>query len=344
MIKYIQEKYIDYIELKNILKHTEQTNQFTNLGPAKRMLEKKLEQLLRIDDTKSVVCTANGTLALHAIYLYFKNKNIRWVSPSFTFPSCVVGGFNCELVDIDHTYTMSLSEDNFSKYEGFIITNLFGTYPHNIGDWIDKCKKHRKILVFDNASSSLTNFQDTNICNLGDFSFGSLHHTKSIGFGEGGFLVCDKSLYSEFNRICGFGFKYEEGERKFGVNSSNFKMSDITAGCILQHINRYSVKKHEEIQEYFLHNIERIEGVEVFNYKKGVFLGNLPVLFEKNANKKFFIDRGIEAQKYYKPIKNTKNSNDLFCKIINFPLHTDVSIEDANQIIKAIKEYSRSTV
>ena len=197
MIKYIQNKKINFSLLKKNLEKSHETNQFTNMGCAKRELELILEDILNISSDKAVVCVSNGTLALHAIYLYFKEKNIKWVSPSFTFPSCIVGGFECDIVDIDETYTMKLNEENLKKYDGFIITNLFGTYPENINEWISACKENKKILIFDNASSPLSTVNGVNICNLGDFSFGSLHHTKSLGFGEGGFLVCNKDLYNE---------------------------------------------------------------------------------------------------------------------------------------------------
>ena len=339
MIKYIQEKKIDYDAFKDILSNTEKTNQFTNLGPAKRSLELELEKILNIESDKAVVCVSNGTLALHAIYLYInkKNPNAKIVTPSFTFPSCIVGGFNCDVVDIDETYSMELSKDNLKKYDVFVITNLFGTYPGNILDWVDACKKNKKTLIFDNAGSPLTKINGINFCNLGDFAFGSLHHTKYMGFGEGGFLVCKKDLYLEFNRICGFGFEIKNGERIFNKNSSNYKMSDVAAASILQHINSYDLSRHLELQNFFLEQLSNVAGAKIFNYKPGVFFGNIPVVFDKNIEKSFFVKRGIEAQKYYKPLNNSIKSADLYSKIINFPLNTSLKEKDIVKIIKEIK-------
>ena len=46
MIRYIQEKKIDYSLFKEILSDSSATNQFTNNGPAKLELEKKIKHVL----------------------------------------------------------------------------------------------------------------------------------------------------------------------------------------------------------------------------------------------------------------------------------------------------------
>lgn len=210
MIKYIQQKQIDFELLQELLTDSISLNQFTNRGPTKYALEQELTKLLGITSNKKVVTVTNGTLALHALMLFYDKqykKQIKWVTPSFTFPSCVVGKFKADILDINlETYTIEINEDIFNKYDGFIITNLFGTYPKNIQQWIEECKKYNKILIFDNASSPMTNINGVNINNFGNCSFGSLHHTKYLGFGEGGFLVIDEEYYDEINAILGFGF------------------------------------------------------------------------------------------------------------------------------------------
>ena len=192
MIRFVQNKNIDIFLFEEIIRDSGKSNHFTNNGPAKFALERKLEELLDIGCDKAVLCVANGTLALHSIYLFLNKKygKLKFVSPSFTFPSCSVSNWGIQILDIENkNYTIPLTEENLDKYDAFIITNLFGTYPKNIDQWISKCKVKNKILIFDNASSPLSKVGGVNICNLGDFSFGSLHHTKYLGFGEGGFLV-----------------------------------------------------------------------------------------------------------------------------------------------------------
>ena len=76
-------------------------------------------------------------------------------------------------------------------------------------------EKNDKILILDNASSPLSLLRGKNISTLGDATFGSLHHTKYLGFGEGGFAVIDSKNYRELNSITNFGFK---GRKKFNKN------------------------------------------------------------------------------------------------------------------------------
>lgn len=342
MIKYIQMKSVDYDELKGIWAASESSNQFTNMGPAKYSLERRLEALLEISEDKSVVCCSNGTLALHTIFLFLEKKGIvKKVSPAFTFPSCDVGNFRTRVVDIDlENYTMNLSEAIDDDI--VIITNLFGTYPGNIKEIISFCKKENKVLIFDNASCPLTKIDGINFMNLGDYSFGSLHHTKHIGFGEGGFIVCPKSEREDLERVMGFGFKPNAKNREYGALSSNYKMSDVAAGAILQHINRYDFKSLMSVQKRFVEFVESLDGVTVFNYRDGVVLGNLPLLFDRSADKMFFMNSGVEAHKYYYPLKNLPNSMYVYDRILNLPLRSDMSDYEIDSICNAIEAYVKN--
>lgn len=341
MIKYIQKKNIDFDKIKNILSDSISLNHFTNRGPAKYLLENELQKILNIESSKRVVCAGNGTLALHALMFFYEKKikrKIKWATPSFTFPSSVVGKFNASILDIEmDSYTIPLNDKNLNKFDGFIITNLFGTYPNNINDWILECKKREKILIFDNASSPLSTLDGVNICNLGDSSFGSLHHTKYLGFGEGGFIVIDKEYYDEINSILGFGFDGTTVKRIHSKYSSNFKISDISSSFILQHLQQYNLEKHKKVQDLFVEQIFNIEKIQIFNYNKNIIYGNLPILYEKHGDNTFFRDQGVEAHKYYYPLKKTKNSIKLFEKIVNLPLHSDLTEFEIENIVSIIK-------
>lgn len=341
MIKYIEHKKIDYEKVKLFLEKSEQSNMLTNRGPAKFELEKKLSEVLGISKNKRVVCVANGTLALHSIYFYllkkYKNK-VKFVTPSFTFPSSVVGLFKTNVLDINlETYTIPLTKENINKYDVFILTNLFGTYPSNLLEWQDICKKNNKILILDNASSPLTEIENININNFGDFSFGSLHHTKFLGFGEGGYIVVDENLYNEFNNIMGFGFDISTTKRIYSKYSSNYKMCDVNAAFIHQHISNYNILTHINVQKEFIKRINDIEEVKIFNYVDGVVYGNLPILFNKPINHLYFKDKNIECNKYYYPLVKHKNSLLLYEKIVNFPLHQKITEYEIDIIVSLIK-------
>ena len=290
--------------------------------------------MINLPDGKKVLCASNGTTALHAFMFYYDaicGSARKWASPAFTFPSCSVNKSNTDIYDIDSS-TFTIDEYYANKYDGVIITNLFGTvipYKNDFG-----------LTIYDNASSFMSKDKNgKNISLMGDVSFSSLHHTKTLGFGEGGFLVLDSKLYDEVQRLLGFGFN---DARDYKVLSSNFKMSDVAAAFILQHMDSYSIEKHLAIQDTFIDRLIGKSGYKLFNYSAGVFYGNLPIIFDKPADIKYFRDRGIEANKYYKPLVGFANSMNLYKRIINFSLHEDITEQQFWTICEAIESYDSS--
>ena len=343
MIKYTQNKNIDFVEFQKLLTLSEKTNQYTNRGPCKYSLEKKLHSLLGLTKDKTVICTSSGTSALHALYFFYQRRGLkRWGSASYTFPSCAVANSNLNLYDVDlDIYGLHLDKGRLKENDGFVLTSLFGTYQKNLNDFLKSAKENNKIVILDNASSPMSEINGLNICNFGDSCIGSLHHTKYLGFGEGGFIVIDKNHYEEINEILGFGFKSSNKRRSYSSLSSNFKISDVNSAAILQHIKRYDIDNHLKIQNEFVEYISKFENIQVFNYKGGVVYGCLPLLYKDGPiDNLFFTNLGVEAQKYYKPLASHPNSEWLFSRMINLPLHSNLSEYEIEIIKSIIKESS----
>lgn len=340
LINYVKNKKPNYENIEKILSLSQEKNHFTNNGPAKLKLEKYLHSFLKIDQNKKVLCVSNGTLALHAINFFLKLKHgkFKWLTPAYTFPSCVIGGMDTDILDISlQDYSFDREElEKQKEYDGIIVTNLFGTTA-NIDYWEKFCKDNKKILVFDNASSPLSFHNGKNISNFGNFSFGSLHHTKIIGFGEGGFIVCPEEDYETLNSILTFGFK---GNRIYNENSSNYKMSDVQAAFILDHLMTFDLAKYLSIQQTFLNEIN-FAGASIFNKKQDVVYGNLPIVFDKPTNNLLFKDLGIDAYKYYLPLKSLPNSNYLYDRMVNFPLNENLQEQEIDIIITEIKRQAK---
>ena len=341
LVPYLQRKTPDWESIKEILKSSININHYTNNGPVKQELEKYLEKLLKLNNNKKIVCVTNATVGIHLLMMYYQSissAKIRWGIPSFTFPSPIVGHNEKKITkDIDlKTYTLPF--DKYDDCDGYIITNLFGTNCR-IEELCKFCKSNNKYLIFDNASSPLTEINNNlNICNYGDACAVSLHHTKYLGYGEGGFVVVDEKLYDIINSMTNFGFN---NARQYNINSSNWKMSDISASFILSHIKQYDINKHKDIQNKLICEINKINNVNIFNYSDGVIYGNLPIIFNSPIDSNVFKDIGIEANKYYKPLDaNHINSNYLYERIINFPLNTDITDYQILLIIKGIKQYA----
>lgn len=330
MIHYIENKNIRYNNIEKLLLESKNKRQFTNNGPIKNRLEQTLEELIECPPHKRVLCTSNGTTALHALQLFYeKNYNLtQYVSTSFTFPSCMTNKMNTRVVDICQS-TNSIDKNDINKSDVVLITNLFGT----------NCMPNYELnnfIIYDNASSFLSKFNNKNMCLYGNAAFSSLHHTKTLGFGEGGFIVIDADAYDEIQSMLCFGFI--GSDRTYNKFSSNYKMSEISAAFILDHILNYDINKHMDLQNEFLYRLPN--NVSIFNPTNTIdkiFYGNIPVIFNDTITPEIFRNNGIEANKYYKPIINTPNATSLYNKIINFPIHQQLSVDDIHKICKVIE-------
>ena len=330
-IEYLNNKIIDINDVCRYLNISKEHNHYTNNGPVKKILEEKLCQILELNESKKVLCLSNGTAAIQALMFLCKKHNInKWIIPAYTFPSAIVGNiFDVKIEDISlDSYTIDL--EKAKDFDGMIITNLFGSFV-DIYEFTSFCKNNNIKLVFDNAASPLSKYNGINICNFGDYCIGSLHHTKYMGYGEGGFIVCDKEDYEILESLTNFGFPNPKENMQF---ASNFKMSDVSAAFILAHINNFNKDNYLEIQNKMINEIGKDL---LFNYNEGVIYNSMPILFKNPISIDFYRKNGVQVNKYYRPLlDNAKNSHHIYERIINLPLHTNLSDKDILKIKKTI--------
>ena len=100
----------------------------------------------------------------------------------------------------------------------------------------------------------------------------SLHHTKPIGFGEGGFIVFDNKYLDAMEKSICFG--YSSSDRLcFNKNASNYKMSEISAIYIDDFLNNLKTTTYfQEIQSRFLFEPfhQSFEVIRLSDIKPGV--------------------------------------------------------------------------
>jgi len=276
-ISWINYKEVDFNNIEKILSVSIRTNQLTNYGPVVKSLEDFFKNKLDISEEKCVIAVNNGASGLQAltsgINMYNK-KNLQYATQAFTFPCSAQGVLkNSYIIDVDGEMGLDLNLVEVNKIDGIIVTNLFG-HVTNISKYLEFCKKYNKILLFDNATVSKTEFNNINALNFGDGSIVSLHHTKAIGYGEGGLIVVDKKYENDIRKCINFGFDLSKGVLKWNRNGSNYKMSEISASFILDYLKNFDVivSKHTELYEYFLKEIESIKGVKKFSN----FSSNIP--------------------------------------------------------------------
>jgi dTDP-4-amino-4,6-dideoxygalactose transaminase len=337
-------KDVSFDTIRQYLNKSFKNNHLTNWGPCVIDLENSLRDKLHILQNKSVICTSSGTTALHALIAgitkYYKQK-LRFAVQAFTFPSSIQQILaNSIVIDIDESGGLNLSHINVDYIDGIVVTNCFGNLV-DIDKYKDWCDKNNKILIFDNASTPSSFWKGKNSINYGNGAIVSLHHTKPIGFGEGGFVVVD-SIYEENVRECvdqGFGRPNKTPQAFYA--GSNYKMSDISAAFILSYLEQYHKirEAHVYLYQKMKKLINHIDGIKLFPCSiPDPFCSHIALLVNNGIEDNFFYRKGVAAKKYYRPLSSnspisTRYYNDIIC----LPLHIELTEDDLLLYIDLIR-------
>jgi dTDP-4-amino-4,6-dideoxygalactose transaminase len=343
MLHWVPKKNINPARVQELLQSSIVANQFTNNGPAVAELEKKVRTLLKIEDSKSVICVSNGTVALWAVVAameVYESKELQFCTQSFTFPASAQGYLeNVIIVDIDKEGGIDLSGIDPKTCDGIIITNIFGNLVDH-SKYETWCAEHQKFLIFDNAATSYSFYQGKNSCNYGNASTISFHHTKPIGFGEGGCIIIDSKYERSLRNIINFGIDNTSPLGKWHRKGGNYKMSDLQAVYVHQYLDHFDsiVEKTTELYRYFLTSIAS-SSIRTFpNFSDGVpFVSCICVLIE---NSKVVMERLLEnhiyCRKYYNPLIPSPNAVEIYNQIICISCTVDMTKEDIDRIVQLL--------
>jgi dTDP-4-amino-4,6-dideoxygalactose transaminase len=332
-ITWVPNKHVNTIRVSELLEDSIKTRQFTNYGPNVRKLEALVQNILKIDHTKAVVCVSNATHGIWATissFEMFYNKSLICATQSLTFPASAQGYLkDSRILDIDDSGGLNL--ELVSNEDCVILTNIFG----NTVD-ISKYEKWQtntgKLLVFDNAATPYSFYKGTNSCNFGNASIVSFHHTKPIGFGEGGCIIIDKKYETCLRKVINFGF---DEHHIWHSTGSNYKMSDIQATYIIQHLERFDSikKKHMSLYDYFISKIPK--HIKMFPNTSEISLMSCFCILLDNSHMYMdrLIENNIQVRKYYEPLISTPIADYLFSKILCIPCNTDMTEKDIDKII-----------
>lgn len=332
----------------------------TNNGPLQNVLCQKIKNICK--SQKHVVMAASGTAALHTLVCALQireKRQLRWATQSFTFPSAIQGPLSHAIIfDIDKELggpCMRQLQENLKNIDGVVITNPFGLQT-SVEDYELWCKDHGKLLLFDNASTPIGTVGDgRSICDIGDGAIISLHETKPLGRGEGGAIFISSDLQQYVHQAMNFGFDFHRPEGDIPHRfASNWKMSDIAAAAICDHLD--SVLESNwfgKLEDLTHHAVTVISSHGLVFGHTLVFPTLLPCLFLKlPKGRKFevgaicsYLKRcipSIEAKSYYRPL-GTRQETPLawnhFDHSVCLPLHIGVSKEmityEVEQLIQA---------
>jgi dTDP-4-amino-4,6-dideoxygalactose transaminase len=352
-IHWVNHKTVDMNTVGHCVEECIKTKCMTNNGKYVQALQLEIPNMFNLSPNKSVLMVCNGSAGINALIagfnIHFK-KQLKWAVQAFTFPCSCQGLLQDSIViDIDDNMGPNLQSLEALKesYDGILVTNCFGTCA-NIDAYETFAKAHGKLLVFDNAAAPMTFYNGRNIQDYGAGCMVSLHHTKPIGFGEGGFIVFDNVYIDSMRKAICFGYT-DTDKYTYDSYAGNYKMSEIAAiysGLYLKNLQSIYVH-HTEMTKYFIKKL-----VEANIYGESVFLlpsfteysmslmSTLPVVLKCNnfVTTTPFIEHGIEAKKYYYPLcQNCKVSQDIFNHIICLPLNMDTTKDHIDIYVDVLK-------
>lgn len=346
MVSWVPKKAVNTTIVNELLSLSSAKNQYTNGGPVVALLESKVRELLKIDDSKSVVCVSNGTVALWAavaaIELY-ERKAIQFCTQSFTFPASAQGYLdNVIIIDNDEGGGLDLEKVDISGCDGIIVTNAFGNVV-DIAKYEKWCAAHGKFLIFDNAATPYTFYGGKNSCNYGHASTISFHHTKPIGFGEGGAIIIDSKYERCLRNAINFGIDNTSPTAKWHRVGGNYKMSDIQAAYILQYLERFNelISRAELLYLYFVEKIKGYKEITLYpNYSDTPPLLSCLSILMPNSQRTIdaLLQRNIYCRKYYNPLEDTPVASNLYSRIVCISFTVDMTISDIDTILEIISD------
>jgi dTDP-4-amino-4,6-dideoxygalactose transaminase len=334
------------------LQQSVESGHITNDGPLQSILAAKMQAFVRSVNT--VLLAGNGTSALHALCVGLAlkaKKDLKWVTQAFTFPSSIQGPLKDSFVaDLDPEWygpSRDFLESQKDTFDGIIVTNVFG-HQTNLAMYEKWCKNNGKLLVLDNAASPIGFLRDSRcIHDVGDGAIVSLHETKPIGRGEGGVIFAKREVLPFVHQAMNFGFDIPKQVREPHRSCSNWRMSDIAAAAICDHLdfmlNNKWEDKLQELTKFAVSELERKSMSLALPVQYPTILSCLfiklsgPTETERMLN--LLHSHNIEAKHYYEPLCTKEEAPEawkLFESTICIPFHLGFSQNQLKKVIELI--------
>jgi dTDP-4-amino-4,6-dideoxygalactose transaminase len=223
------------------LKKVDESRQYTNFGPLCRLFE---QELCKLSNAPFVVSMSSCTLGLE---LALATLNIRpggrVVLPALTFPASasaiIRAGLTPVFADID-AQTLSLSVNTArqvttkSVIDAVLPVSIHG-HVYDVPAWDAFSAEHGVPVLIDAASSA--GYQEIGSTTSAVFS---LHATKPLAIGEGGFLAtANRDLADKVRAKSNFGIQSGQA-RLIGTNA---KLSEYNAAVGLAAVKTWPSRK-----------------------------------------------------------------------------------------------------
>ena len=211
---------------------------YSNFGPLVRELEARLAERLGVDAQQVVVC-ANATLALQGACQISEGASVA--VPSYTFPASAMAVVHAGSELVLHDINPATWKLEIPKAARRADQVLMPVMPFGAPVDLQTYESHREVIV--DAAASIGVPTDLGALPSSWVVVYSLHATKVLGVGEGGFAVFgDVSRATEFRTWTNFGFSGTRESRMIGTNA---KMSEIGAAYAHAVLDDWEIEQQE---------------------------------------------------------------------------------------------------
>lgn len=234
-------------ELLPYLEQIDRTRWYSNFGPLSAALEQRLEKHLGTG-RGSVCSVSNGTVAITlALMAQEAPRGTLCLLPSWTFTATAAAVLAAGLVpcfvDVDEA-TQALdprqAKELITRAPGtvgaIVVVAPFGA-PVDVQAWEDFTHATNIAVVID-AAAAFDTLTSHPLMKVQDIAMTvSLHATKVLGAGEGGFVVSrNTGLIYKVKRLSVYGF---DGERRAEYLGTNAKLSEYAAAVALASLDQW---------------------------------------------------------------------------------------------------------
>jgi dTDP-4-amino-4,6-dideoxygalactose transaminase len=336
---------------------------YSNGGPLVTQLEDQLSRRLTPErdgvGKTGVVTTANATVGLTVALLALGvPAGSLCVMPSWTFAATPhaarAAGMKPWFHDVDRQ-TWALDPDEVRKslhgigerVGAVIVVAPFGA-PVDMVAW-EAFEDHTGIPVVVDAAAGFDTVRPSRIP-----SVVSLHATKILGAGEGGFIAtADCSLRARLQACCNFGF---QGTRSAVLAALNAKMSEYHAAVALASLASWPTvrQRHIRIAECYGRHISGLNGCSLQpGYGGGWAASTTSVTLPPHAAApvaRSLLRRGLETRAWWGggcheqpafrdcargPLSTTE---DLGGRVLGLPHFPDMDERDVERVAQAVSE------
>lgn len=341
----------------------------TNNGPQHHMLERELEQYLKVP---YLSLFNNGTIALMVAVQSLRLQGDVITTP-FTFAATphVLSWNNIKPIfcDVDD-YTMNIDAYKIESMitpqtTAILAVHVFGT-PCNVEKIQQVADTYGLKVVYDAAHAFGVEIDGKGIGNFGDISMFSFHATKVYHTLEGGALVHgNKNLKQRIDLLKNFGIKNEEEVVMPGING---KLDEVRAavGRIMLNYVEEEQSKRQALHKIYDEELGGVDGIKLMpkcaeNVKPNFQYYVIRIdenIFGRSRDEVYTELRkfNVYARKYFHPlcseftcyrqlnsssVENLPVANVIGKQVLSLPMYGELTADDVRKICAIIRSLVR---